>query len=112
MPTIRRDAPYVTFINLFRCEPDDQDEVVRINREIVDEVASRAPGFVSATIHRSTDGRLVANYLQWETAEHLAALQSSPEFRRIATRFAGLIEFEPHQFEVVHSAEVSDHGDR
>jgi len=36
-----------------------------------------APGFVSASIHRSTDGTRVFNYLQWETAEHLAAMQSS-----------------------------------
>jgi hypothetical protein len=31
-----------------------------------------------------------------------AAMQRSPEFLAIARRFAGLIEFEPHQCEVVH----------
>jgi hypothetical protein len=30
-------------------------------------------------------------------AEHLAAVQRSPEFQAIAGRFNGLIEFEPHQ---------------
>jgi quinol monooxygenase YgiN len=101
MPEIVRGAELATFINTFRCEPSNQDEVVQINIDIVDQVASRSPGFVSATVHRSSDGTRVFNYLQWESAEHLAAMQRSPGFQAIARRFAGLIEFEPHQCEVV-----------
>ena len=105
MPEIRSDAEYATFINTFRCRPADQDEVVRINVDIVEQIASRFPGFISASIHRSTDGTRVFNYLQWETAEHLAAMQRSGEFQTLARRFAGLIEFEPHQCRVAHVAD-------
>jgi quinol monooxygenase YgiN len=56
-------------------------------------------------VHRSTDGTRVFNYLQWESAEHLSAMQGSPEFQAIARRFAGLIEFDPHECEVVHIGE-------
>jgi quinol monooxygenase YgiN len=107
MPEIVRGAELATFINTFRCEPSNQDEVVQINIDIVDQVASRAPGFISATVHRSTDGQRVFNYLQWESAEHLAVMQRSAEFQAIARRFAGLIEFEPHECEVVY---VGDRG--
>jgi len=107
MPTIDPDSGYATFINSFHCEPDDQDDVVRINVEIVDNVAVHAPGFISATVHRSTDGTSVVNYLQWETPEDLAAMQGSDAFRSIARQFAGLIEFEPHRCDVVH-ARVAD----
>jgi quinol monooxygenase YgiN len=107
VPEIRRDARYATFINIFRCRPPNQDEVVRINVDIVDQVASTFPGFVSASVHRSTDGTRVFNYLQWETAEHLAAMQRSPAFQAIARRFDGLIEFEPNECEVAH---VAEHG--
>jgi quinol monooxygenase YgiN len=79
--------------------------VVRINVDIVEQVASKFPGFISATVHRSVDGTRVINYLQWQSQEHLAALQRSPEFQKIARRFAGLIEFDPHQCEVVHVRE-------
>ena len=106
MPEIVAGARYATFINTFRCRPSDQDEVVRINVDIVEQVASRFPGFVSATVHRSVDGTVVINYLQWQSPEHLAAMQRSSEFQAIARRFAGLIEFEPHQCEVVHAAEA------
>jgi quinol monooxygenase YgiN len=103
MAEIVSGSPYATFINTFRCAPENQDEVVRINVDIVEQVASRFPGFISAAVHRSTDGTRVFNYLQWESAEHLAAMQRSDEFRSIARQFAGLIEFEPHQCEVVHA---------
>jgi quinol monooxygenase YgiN len=105
MPEIVSSRAFATFINTFRCEPSNQDEVVRINVDIVDQVASTFPGFISATVHRSTDGTRVFNYLQWESAEHLAAMQRSPEFQAIARRFAGLIEFELHECEVVHIGE-------
>src|SRR4051812_19330944 len=105
MPEIVTGAEYATFINTFRCKPSDQDDVVRINVGIVEQVASKFPGFISASVHRSTDGTRVFNYLQWESAEHLSPMQSSPEFRAIARRFAGLIEFDPHECEVVHVGE-------
>jgi quinol monooxygenase YgiN len=95
MPEIISGGEYATFINTFRCAPSDQDEVVRINVDIVDQVASKFPGFISAAVHQSTDGTRVVNYLQWESPEHLAAMQRSPMFEAIASRFAGLIEFEP-----------------
>jgi quinol monooxygenase YgiN len=105
MPEIRPAAEYATFINTFRCRPAQQPDVVRINIEIVEQVAKAFPGFISASVHRSTDGTRVINYLQWETPEHLARLQRSPEFQAIARRLAGLVEFEPHECEVVHAAE-------
>jgi quinol monooxygenase YgiN len=107
VPTIVSGADHATFINTFRCRPSDQDEVVRINVDIVEQVASKSPGFISASVHRSADGSVVVNYLQWQSADHLAAMQRSSEFQAIARCFAGLIEFEPHQCEVVHVAEVT-----
>ena len=58
-------------------------------------------------MHRSIDGTRVFNYLQWESAEHLGAMQRSPEFQTISGRLAGLIEFDPHQCQVVHVGECS-----
>jgi quinol monooxygenase YgiN len=105
VPEIVSGSAHATFINTFRCEPSNQDEIVRINIDIIEQVASTFPGFISATVHRSTDGTRVFNYIQWESAEHLAAMQRTPEFQAIARRFAGLIEFEPHECEVVHVGE-------
>ena len=82
MPEIVSGGEYATFINTFRCDPSNQDEVVQLNIDIVDHVASTFPGFIAATIHRSVDGTRVFNYLQWESAEHLAEMNAHPSFRR------------------------------
>jgi quinol monooxygenase YgiN len=105
MPTIETAAAYATFINVFTCDPANQDEVVRLNVEIIEQVAADAPGFISASVHRSLDGTRVTNYLQWETAQHLADMQHSAAFRDIARAFAGLTAFEPHRYEVAHGSE-------
>lgn len=110
MPAIEKNATYVTFINTFRCRPADQDEVVRINADIIDHVAVRQPGFVSATVHRSLDGTRVINYLQWETAEDLARMQRSAGFQAVAGRLAGLVEFDPHQCEIAHVSQDRSQG--
>ena len=81
-----------------------------VRSTIVEQVAMRFPGFISASVHRSTDGTRVFNYLQWQTPEHLAAMQRSPEFQAVARRFAGLIEFEPHQCEIAHVADLEQAG--
>lgn len=104
MMEIVEHADHATFINNFHCEPADQDEVVRINVDIVEQVASRFPGFVAAAVHRGSDGRLVTNYLQWETAEHLHAMQRSAEFRAVAQRLTGLVRFDAHECTVEHVA--------
>lgn len=102
MPAIVPDAPYATFINTFRCRPENQDEVVRINIDIIEQVAAHHEGFISATVHRSTDGTRVVNYLQWRSADDLHAMQGSDEFRLLSRRFSGLIEFDPHEVTVAH----------
>jgi quinol monooxygenase YgiN len=44
----------------------------------------------------------VINYLQWRSAEHLTAMQRSPQFQQVARQLAGLIEFDPHECRIVH----------
>jgi heme-degrading monooxygenase HmoA len=55
-----------TFINVFTCEPASQNELLMVLRHETESVVSRLPGFVSANLHRSTDGRRVVNYAQWD----------------------------------------------
>jgi quinol monooxygenase YgiN len=104
MPQLVAGAGYATFINTFRCAPENQATVVQLNVEIVERVAREFPGFVSATVHRSVDGTRVINYLQWRTAADLAAMQGSAQFQQIARGFAGLMEFDPHEVEIVQIA--------
>jgi hypothetical protein len=80
MAEIVAGAGYATFINTFGCEPSDQDEVVRINVDIVDQVASTFPGFISATVHRSTDGTRVIG--SSHTSATSSTFRTAPETGR------------------------------
>jgi len=45
-------------------------------------------------------------YLQWQTPEHLRAMQASPKLLEIARRFGGKTQFESYLCDVVHVTEV------
>lgn len=67
--TIDAQAPLLTLINVFEVDPDEQQALVRLLERATVEVMRHRPGFVSANIHRSLDGRRVANYAQWATRD-------------------------------------------
>jgi heme-degrading monooxygenase HmoA len=104
MPTIATDVDYATFINTFETEPADQDEVLSALIETM-RIAEQHPGFISASAHRSIDGRRIFMYLQWRTADDLRDYQASPEFRAIAPRFVGKARFASHHCHVSHIVE-------
>jgi hypothetical protein len=60
----------VTHINVFTTSPDKQQQLVDSLIETVN-AAKTVPGWLSASIHRSFDGRQVVNYVQF--ASHKAA---------------------------------------
>lgn len=64
------------------------------------------PGFISANIHRSHDGRRVVNYAQWRTREDFEAMLSNPAAQPHMARAAELADFDPILCEVsqVHHA--------
>ena len=57
-----------TMVNMFTVEPDKQQQLIDIWLE-EGKKFELLPGFVSAALHRSTDGRRVINYAQWQKAE-------------------------------------------
>jgi quinol monooxygenase YgiN len=102
MPTtISREQPVVTLINTFTVAPERQQELVDVLIEATERVIQHLPGFVSANIHRSLDGRHVANYAQWRSREDLEAMMRHPESRAHLERAAELAEFQPILYTVV-----------
>lgn len=69
MTVISKDADLATFINVFTCEPQDQDQLVETLEQETATVIAGLAGFVSANIHRSADGRRVVNYAQWTSLD-------------------------------------------
>ena len=61
------------------------------------------PGFVSANIHLSLDGKKVVNYAQWRSQADFDAMKRNPSAKTHMAAVAALAEFEPIVCEVVES---------
>jgi heme-degrading monooxygenase HmoA len=96
----------ITLINVFEVAPARQQELVQLLNEATERVMRRVPGFVSANIHRSLDGKQVVNYAQWQSREAFERMPEFPGTREHMERAAQLAtRFSPSLYEVVATHE-------
>jgi quinol monooxygenase YgiN len=75
MTTISAKSDVVTLINVFTVEPANQRRLVELLTQATEVSVRRAPGFVSASLHRSIDGTKVTMYAQWRSIDHYQAMR-------------------------------------
>ena len=99
--TISTDNDLMTLVNVFTVAPEHQEELIDV---LVDAttVMREIPGFVSANLHRSHDGRRVVNYVQWRTVQDFQAMLQDPRAIPHMQRAADLASYDPIVTEVVH----------
>jgi quinol monooxygenase YgiN len=100
--TIRAGAEIFTLINVFSVAPDHQQELANVLIEATERTMRHLPGFISANIHTSVDGRHVVNYAQWSSRDAFEAMLRNPDARPHMTRAAALASFDPILCEVAH----------
>jgi len=107
MATIAKHNDVVTLINVFTVAPHEQQRLVEVLVDATQKVMRKQPGFVSANIHRSLDGRRVTNYAQWRSREAFEAMLQNQEATEHMGEAAKIAErFEPHLYEVSFVDEV------
>jgi quinol monooxygenase YgiN len=105
------DKSYITQINTLRCKPEHQQELVEKMIAQTKEVMARQPGCISITLHRSTDGTQVVNYVQWQSKQLLDAAHATPEFQQRLQGYRHLVlDVGPHLFEVVAQIDTGQPG--
>lgn len=108
MTTIAKLNQVVTLINTFSVRPGQQDALVRILDEATEEVMRHIDGFVSANIHKSLDGKYVANYAQWRDEAAFRAMLTDERAKEHMGRAAALAEkFEPILYTVSAIHEIT-----
>jgi quinol monooxygenase YgiN len=100
--TIRAEAEIFTLINVFSVAADRQQELANLLIEATEQTMRHLPGFISANIHTSLDGRRVVNYAQWRSRDAFEAMLRNPDARPHITRAAALASFDPILCEVAH----------
>lgn len=107
MPSISKSAPIATLINVFTVKPGKQDELIRVLEAATHEVMKDIDGFVSASLHRSLDGKKVANYAQWRDPAAFQAMLKNPRAQEHMQKATALSEsVEPSLYEVAAIVEI------
>jgi quinol monooxygenase YgiN len=101
--TIELGASVFTLVNVFTCEPEKQKRLVAVLIEATEKNIKLMPGFISANIHRSFDGKRVVNYAQWKDKESFEAMRKDPRAIPHMQAAGALAEFDPILCEVVES---------
>ena len=94
----------ITLINVYTCQPERQEELMRVLRELT-EAARRLPGFRSARLHRSLNGRHVVNYAEWDGVAAWRAMVRDPSVQAHMGRVVAIATFQPHAYEVAETYE-------
>jgi quinol monooxygenase YgiN len=103
MTTISKDALLVTFINVFTVDPSNQQRLVELLARATETSVRHAPGFISASLHRSLDGTKVTMYAQWRTIEDYQAMRGNPGPAPFLEQALAISRFELGRYEVVES---------
>ncbi|MDB5455165.1 MAG: Antibiotic biosynthesis monooxygenase [Caulobacter sp.] len=93
----------VVLINVFTVAPENQQRLIDLLTRATDGSVNRAPGFVSATLHRGLDGTKVTMYARWRSAEAYQAMRQAPGPRPFLDEALALARFEPAMYEVVRT---------
>src|SRR6266849_3895147 len=103
MTTISAKSDVMTLINMFTVEPANQRRLVELLTEATEVSVRRAPGFVSASLHRSTDGTKVTMYAQWRSIDDYQAMRQDPAPLPFLQEALTIAKFEPGVYEVVRT---------
>ncbi len=103
MTTISAKSDVMTLINVFTVEPANQRRLVELLTEATEVSQRTAPGFVSASLHRSTDGTKVTVYAQWRNIDDYQAMRQDPDPLPFLQEALMIAKFEPGVYEVVRT---------
>ena len=93
----------VTLINVFTVAPGEQARLLHLLARATQEFVATAPGFLSATLHRSLDGSKVTMYAQWRSVEAYEAMRRDPGPLPLFEEALTIATFEPGMYEVVRT---------
>lgn len=109
------DSADTIFINTFHTvDREDQEKVVQSLVQITEDVMRHQPGFISATLQRSFDGKTVTNLARWRSAEDLKRALARPDMLAHRDEMGSQYKREGYLGQVVYTytgqAELSESG--
>jgi quinol monooxygenase YgiN len=103
MPVISKGRTPLTLINVFTVTPEKQDELIELLTNVTEQNVRHHQGFISASLHRSIDGRKVTMYAQWASIEAYEAMRRNPGPVPALEKALEIATFDPGMYEVVET---------
>jgi|TARA_R110002124_G_scaffold15296_2_gene66921 heme-degrading monooxygenase HmoA len=92
------EAEPVVLINVFKCAPANQAALME-HLTAMARIQSGLDGFVSQTVHRGLNGKVVVNHAVWASAEAWKAMSRHPAVAAAMDPIMTIATFEPHLYE-------------
>lgn len=101
MLKISKTAELQTVITTFEVTPGTCQDLLDLLTDAYENVISKQPGFIAASLHVNDAQCRIANYSQWRRREDFQAMLRTPEMRERNRRINELCKsFEPVMYEV------------
>lgn len=101
MTTISKEANFLTLINVFTVDPDNQQKLVELLTLATESTIVNVAGFISCSLHRSIDGTKVTMYAQWKSMEDYQNMRNNATASPFLDEALKIAKFDPGMYEVV-----------
>ena len=101
MITISKEAKFLTLINVFTVNPDNQQKLIDLLTLATEASVRKIPGFIASSLHRSIDGTKVTMYAQWQSIEDYQNMRNNSTASPYLEEALKMASFEPGMYEVV-----------
>src|SRR5437867_1272001 len=108
MITISKDNKFLTLINVFIVESQDQQPLVELLIKATNDSIRHAQGFISASLHSSLDCTKVTMYAQWQSIENYQRMRSNPTTSPYLEMALTIARFDPGMYEVVETFNLEE----
>lgn len=99
--TIEINKDNITLINVFTVDPSKQQQLVDALIETTKQVWHKQDGFISASIHKSVDGKKVVNYVQYKGKEAFDKRLDDPQAIIYMNKVLSMARADGHLYEVI-----------
>jgi len=92
---------YLTLINVFTVQLENQQELVDLLILATEDSVTKIAGFISSSLHKSLDGSKVTMYAQWKSIEDYQNMRNNPTASPYLEQALKIATFAPGMYEVV-----------
>jgi quinol monooxygenase YgiN len=103
MTTISKENNYLTLINVFTVEPENQQKLVDLLILATKNTVRNIEGFISSSLHKSLDGTKVTMYAQWKSIEDYQNMRNNSTASPYLEEALQIAKFDMGMYEVVET---------